>query len=82
MRYFENVCAVISQEFGVQVEYITPESRLDSFGIDSLDLLSCIVEIDRVFNIEIPMTDIANVVKVGDLVELVEKLSTGMGAAA
>lgn len=80
MRYFENVCAVIAEQFGIQAEYITPDSRLDSFGIDSLDLLSCIVEIDRVFNIEIPMTDIADVVKVGDLVELVEKLSLGAAA--
>lgn len=75
MTLFGDIAEILADEFCIDVQYITPDSTFDSMGCDSLDFMSSIVEIEERFNIEIPIKDVADVVKVGDLVGLVGKLT-------
>ena len=48
-------------------ESITPESRLDSLGIDSLKAINIVYELEEEFGIEVPNEAIAELVTVNDI---------------
>ena len=48
-------------------ESITPESRLDSLGIDSLKAINIVYELEEEFGIEVPNEAIAKLITVNDI---------------
>lgn len=48
-------------------ESITPNSRLDSLGIDSLKAINIVYELEEEFDIEVPNEAIAELVTVNDI---------------
>ena len=48
-------------------ESITPNSRLDSLGIDSLKAINIVYELEEEFGIEVPNEAIAELVTVNDI---------------
>jgi acyl carrier protein len=48
-------------------ESITPNSRLDSLGIDSLKAINIVYELEEEFGIEVPNETIAELVTVNDI---------------
>jgi acyl carrier protein len=56
--YMEDVLGevrhIISKHCALGVEALTPETRLDEIGIESLDLVEILFEIEERFEIEVP----------------------------
>ena len=45
---------IISKHTSLGVEALTPETRLDAIGVESIDLVEIMFEIEEQFEIEVP----------------------------
>ena len=50
----DEVRRIISKHTPVGVEALTPETRLDEIGVESIDLVEIVFEIEEEFKIEVP----------------------------
>lgn len=64
----------LSEQYGIPVDKITPETALDQLGIDSLMFIELLFEFDSKFGIPAPEKDIGDVKTIGELVALVNKI--------
>ena len=72
---FEKVCEVIAAQLDVDTEEITMETSLTKdLEADSLDAVEIIMELEELYNIEIPDEVAEEFKTVGDLVRCVEDL--------
>jgi len=79
MKMFEKVCEVFAEELCIDREKITPESALkEDLGLDSLDLISLIDELEETYDIRFPDEEM-NVRTVGEVVEVLERLVAQKG---
>lgn len=81
---FDKVQAVITKKFSVPAENIRLDSTLESLGLDSLDLIDALFEIEDEFNVRLPQ-DASGVrtATIQDVVESIEKLqAAGAGEQA
>ena len=51
---------------------LTPERRLDTLAVDSLDLMELLLVIDEVCHVRLTQKDLAAVTTVGELTKLVQ----------
>ena len=80
---FDKVQAVITKKFSVPAENIRLDSTLESLGLDSLDLIDALFEIEDEFNVRLPQD--ASGVKtatIRDVVDSIEKLQADGGEQA
>ena len=71
---FEKLRTLLSEQFDIEEEEITMESRLtDDLGADSLDVVDLIMAIEDEFQVEILDEDIEKVVTVGDIVNYINE---------
>lgn len=77
---FDRVRAVITKKFSVPAENIRPDSTLESLGLDSLDLIDALFEIEDEFKIRLPQ-DASGVraATVQDVVDSIEKIQAADG---
>ena len=69
----EKVKAILSEQFGVEEDTITPEtSIIDDLGADSLDVVDLLMTIDDEFGVEVPDSDVESVRTVDKLVAYIE----------
>lgn len=72
MDIFEEIKPIIADKLNVQASEIKPESKLkDDLGSDSLDTVELILECERKFGINLPDSDIQNIVTIQDIVEVI-----------
>ena len=50
----EKLKAMISEEFKIPMDKLTPEATMDSLGIDSLSLIDFIFDVEDKFKLEMP----------------------------
>ena len=67
---FEKVRAILAEHIGEDEETITPESAIKDLGIDSLDTVEILMEIEDEFGVEIKPEEIGETV--GDLVKTID----------
>ena len=72
---FEKVQEILSNQFEVDVDSITPDSDLvDDLGADSLDLVDMLMSLEDEFNIgEVPDEMVEKIRTVGQLVTYIEE---------
>ena len=68
---FDTLAAVIAERADREVSEITPESRFEDLGIDSLDTMDVLIKIEAEVGHEIELQE--KVETVADLVAVVEK---------
>lgn len=68
---FDTIVAVIAERADREVSEITPESRFEDLGIDSLDTMDVLIKIEAEVGHEIELQE--KVETVADLVAVVEK---------
>ena len=69
----EKLKSILSEQFDVDEEAITPETNLqDDLGADSLDVVDLLMSIEDEFEIEIPDEDAENIKTVAAIVEYIE----------
>jgi len=72
---FEKLCALIAEQFGVEVETITAEtSFVDELGADSVDLVDLSMALEEEFGMdEMDEEDLTSIVTVGDLYKYMQE---------
>jgi acyl carrier protein len=69
----EKVKAILSEQFDVEEDTITPETNIaDDLGADSLDVVDLLMSIEDEFEIEVPDEEVENLKTVGELVKYIE----------
>jgi len=85
MTTFDKVQTIFVKKYDLPAERIVPEATLESLGLDSLDLIELLFEVEEEFNIRVPQEGVAGVrsATVQQIVDSVDKLvaEEGMPAA-
>lgn len=55
MMYFEKIAKIVSERTGCEVSAVKPESRFADLGIDSLDTVDLLMELEDETGIEIEL---------------------------
>jgi acyl carrier protein len=80
---YQKVVAIIASVKGTAPETIKPESTLESLGMDSLDKINMLFELEGEFDIDIPDEEAHNITTVSQIVERLEKeLANKAGSGA
>ena len=78
MSVEQDVIAIIKKKVRVERSEISVDDKLQDLGLESLDALELVFDIEEKFNIEIPVNandaNIGGFQTVGDVVRAVEKL--------
>lgn len=72
---FEKLCALIAEQFGVEVETITADTAfVDDLGADSVDLVDLSMALEDEFGMdEMAEDDLTTIVTVGDLYKYMQE---------
>jgi acyl carrier protein len=73
---FERIQTILVKKYSLAPETITPESTLESLGLDSLDLIELLFDVEDEFQIRVPQ-DGGSALKtatVQDIIDSIEKL--------
>jgi acyl carrier protein len=74
MEIAERVRQIISEQLGVKLEEVTPESSfIEDLGADSLDTVELVMALEEEFSIEIPDEDAEKMTKVCDVIKYIEE---------
>lgn len=67
---------ILTHKFSVPAENVQPDAMLESFDLDSLDLIEVLFEVEDEFKIRIPQDADSSLKKatIADLVEKIDKL--------
>ena len=72
---FEKIQGMLAESLNLPLEKITLESKIvEDLGADSLDAVELISRLEDEYNVTVEDEDVENMVTVGDLVNMVEKL--------
>lgn len=75
---FNKIADLISKAADLPVEKVTPESTFISMGLDSLDALAFISDLEEEYKIKIPNTELLKIKTVGQAVDsLYNKIAEG-----
>ncbi len=67
---FEKITAYIAQQMDISAEDITRDTTFESLGIDSLDMVEMVMDLEQELGVELEMEEKLNTV--GELVDFVE----------
>ena len=70
----EKVISIVAAIKRMPPEQITPEMSLEQLGIDSLDKINLLFELESAFNIDIPDEIAGSIKTVGDIVGKLEQI--------
>ena len=71
------VARILRESLGVEADRIHPDARLvEDLGIDSLDRIELVFELEAAFGVEIPDQEVAQVQTVG---EIVSRMDAALG---
>ena len=70
----EKVKAILSSQFDVEEDSITPETNIaDDLNADSLDVVDLLMSLEDEFDVEIPDEQAEHIRTVGELVSYIEE---------
>lgn len=70
----QDINEMIAEKLGMDVEKIGNESKLeDDLGVDSLDIVELVMELEKMYDISIPDDDYNNKITVQGVYEIVER---------
>ena len=67
---FEKIAAYLSEQLAIPVDEITPETTFDALGIDSLDTVEMVMDLEEVLGVDLQIDE--NIQTVGELASFVE----------
>jgi acyl carrier protein len=81
---FERFQDLLTNKFSVPAEKISPQASLDDLGLDSLDLIEVLFEVEDTFDIRVPQDGGAlKTATVQDILNSIDELTAaGAGRAA
>ncbi len=73
MNTFETLADICHTRLGQEMDSITPDATFAELGADSLDLVDFIMEVESVFDIEIPDEELEKFKNLGDVAKYIEE---------
>jgi len=70
---FERLRAIVAKKYSLDPAAITPESTLESLGLDSLDLIELLFDVEDEFAIRVPQ-DGGSALKTATIQDIVESI--------
>ena len=67
---FEKIAAYLAEQLDIPAEEITPDTTFESLGIDSLDTVEMVMDLEADLGVELELDE--KVSTVGELVEFIE----------
>lgn len=67
---FEKIAKYLSEQMDIPVEDITPDTTFESLGIDSLDTVEMVMDLEDELGVELELED--KISTIGELVSFVE----------
>ncbi len=67
---FEKIAAYVANQMDIPVEDITRDTTFESLGIDSLDMVEMVMDLEQEIGVELELED--KLATVGELVDFVE----------
>jgi acyl carrier protein len=74
---FEKVATLLSIKKGVNKELITIDSSFEELGLDSLDSIELIADMEEEFNVTIPNTELQEIKTIRNAVDGLSKALNG-----
>lgn len=74
---FEKVATLLSRKKGVNKELITIDSSFEELGLDSLDSIELIADMEEEFNVTIPNTELQEIKTIRNAVDGLSKALNG-----
>ena len=68
---FEKISALLAEQFGVDAGGITMDTTFEELGVDSLDTVDMVMELEEELGIELELDE--KISTVGEMVKLVEE---------
>ncbi|MEO8032962.1 MAG: phosphopantetheine-binding protein [Acidobacteriota bacterium] len=78
---FERFRDILTTKFHVPDDRIAPEAMLDTLGLDSLDMIEVLFEVEDVFEVQVPQ-DGANALKMATVQDIVDTIDRAKVAVA
>jgi|GEM_PF-54544 acyl carrier protein len=72
MTTYEKIAKILAQYRDMEVDGISPETKFEDLGLDSLDMVDLVMAMEDEFDIEIEVEE--NLFTVGDLVKLIDDI--------
>lgn len=73
---FDRIKELVVQEMNIPADKVTLESKIaEDLGADSIDAIELIMGVEQEFDIEISDDEAMNIKTIGDLVEVINKLT-------
>ena len=70
---FERVRSILKKQYSVPEESVTPGSTMETLGLDSLDLIELLFEVEDEFSIRVPQ-DGASALKLATVQDIVDSI--------
>jgi len=67
---FERICEYLSKQLDVPVDEIREDTTFESLGIDSLDIVEMVVDMEDELGVELELND--KITTIGELAEFIE----------
>jgi acyl carrier protein len=74
---FEKIATLLSTKKGVNKELINIDSSFEELGLDSLDSIELIADMEEEFNVTIPNTELQNIKTIRNAVDGLSKALNG-----
>lgn len=74
---FEKIATLLSTKKGVNKELISIDSSFEELGLDSLDSIELIADMEEEFNVSIPNTELQNIKTIRNAVDGLSKAMNG-----
>ncbi len=71
---FQRLQTIVARDYKLDTETITPDSSLESLGIDSLGVAELLFNIEDEFQVTLPMEPVQNLTSVGDVARFIDTL--------
>ena len=68
----ERIKPIIAEQFDVEEESISSDTKFEEIGADSLDIVELVMALEEEFDIEIPDASIEDITTVNDLVKFIK----------
>jgi acyl carrier protein len=68
-KIFETITDIISSKKGVDRNLISIDSSFDELGLDSLDAIELIADLEEAFNVSIPNTELQGIKSIRQAVD-------------
>jgi|LakMenEpi03Aug12_release.lakeMendotaPanAssembly.Ray.scaffolds.fasta_scaffold00981_36 acyl carrier protein len=76
-RVFEKIATLLSTKKGLNKELISIDSSFEELGLDSLDSIELIADMEEAFNVTIPNTELQGIKSIRNAVDGLSKALNG-----